>query len=171
MKWQLTHFGPLNRHFALRARGPRYDHRSTTSAAKTPSKRLGDDEEEDEDLHPLALSVRSMTATLLKLLEFDPSFSSVLVMNNFLDQYVYQILSKVSIGATSGAQLDRLDEVGESSLKVTLCLLRGHKGCETFADLFFSSLIQSPVKFLKAEVAELALAAVEAAAKGVEGGR
>jgi hypothetical protein len=76
---------------------------SDSDDGSTPSKKSGTlDDDDEDDLHPLALSVRALTATLLKLLEFDPNFSSTLVKNNFLDQYIYQILSKVRESASTG---------------------------------------------------------------------
>lgn len=128
-----------------------------------------------------------ITTTILKLLEFDSGFSVLLIQQNFLDQYIYQILSKISIGATSGARHNLLDAVAPSVLSVMNQLLRHRKGGEIyrnrlpptpnpqiltpnpltphtadiFCELFFASLLQQPIKFLKQEVATLALTSLE----------
>ncbi|GMH79688.1 hypothetical protein TrST_g7911 [Triparma strigata] len=131
-----------------------------------------DDSEEEESTprkslqnrtihNPLTIDVQMITTTILKLLEFDSGFSVLLIQQNFLDQYIYQIFSKISIGATSGARHNLLDAVAPSVLGVMNQLLRHRKGADIFCELFFASLLQQPIKFLKQEVATLALTSLE----------
>jgi hypothetical protein len=102
-----------------------------------------------------------VTTTLLKLLEFDSNFSTVLISHGFLRLHIYQLLNRITLAITGGISHSILNTITLPTLQILRKLLKQPTATSTFFDLFFPTLLSQIVKFLDAEPATFALTCLE----------
>ena len=134
-----------------------------------------DDDSDEEDSSPrlqaptptpftiptLTSSINSVTNTLLKLLEFDSNFSTVLISHGFLRLHIYQLLNRITLAITGGISHSILNNITLPTLKILRALLKQPTATSTFFDLFSPTLLSQIVKFLDTEPATVALTCLE----------